>query len=164
MHGRVAGERDDECGEIYRLAVVRVEIPPLRERPDDIPVIAERLVGALGGAPAAVERFTRDEFLASLGRGAWRGNVRELKNYLERCLVFEEALPIDDALAAGAVDASVPFADAKRRSMDRFEHEYLLDLLRRHDGKVTAAAAAAGLDRTHLYRLLRKHRIAPRER
>ncbi len=149
----------------YRLAVVRVELPPLRQRAADLPSVAARILRGLGGDDRAVTRFTGDEFVASLARHAWPGNVRELKNYLERCLVFEEALPIEESMsssAAMAVDASIAFADAKRHAMDHFEREYLVDLLRRHGGVVTEASAAAGLDRTHVYRLLRKHRLTTR--
>jgi two-component system, NtrC family, response regulator GlrR len=149
----------------YRLAVVRVELPPLRQRAADLPALAARILRGLGGDDRAVARFSGDEFVASLARHAWPGNVRELKNYLERCLVFEEALPIEETMsssAALAVDASIPFGDAKRHAMDHFEREYLVDLLRRHGGVVTEAAAAAGLDRTHVYRLLRKHRLTTR--
>src|SRR5690606_11410703 len=78
----------------YRLAVVRIEMPPLRSRPEDIPSIAAKLLRDLGGDDAAVARFARPELADSLRRAAWRGNVRELKNYLERCLVFEQVLPI----------------------------------------------------------------------
>ena len=147
----------------YRLAVVRVELPPLRQRAADLPAVAARILRGLGGDDRAITRFTGDEFVASLARHAWPGNVRELKNYLERCLVFEEALPIEETMsssAALAVDASIPFADAKRHALDHFEREYLVDLLRRHGGVVNEAAAAAGLDRTHVYRLLRKHRLS----
>ena len=149
----------------YRLAVVRVELPPLRQRAADLPALAARILRGLGGDDRAVVRFSGDEFVASLARHAWPGNVRELKNYLERCLVFEEALPIEESMsssAALAVDASIPFSDAKRHAMDHFEREYLVDLLRRHGGVVTDGAAAAGLDRTHVYRLLRKHRLTTR--
>jgi two-component system, NtrC family, response regulator GlrR len=148
----------------YRLAVVRVEMPPLRSRPEDIPAITAHLLRELGGSEEAIARLSGPGFTDALRRAAWRGNVRELKNYLERCLVFEQVLPIEDTLGGGgpAIDASVPFADAKRRAADRFERDYLVDLLRRHDGVVVGAAEAAGLDRTHLYRLLRKHRISPR--
>ena len=149
----------------YRLAVVRLELPPLRQRAADLPAIAARILRGLGAEDRAVARFTGDEFVASLARHAWPGNVRELKNYLERCLVFEEALPIEETMsspAALAVDASIPFADAKRHALDQFEREYLVDLLRRHGGVVNEAAAAAGLDRTHVYRLLRKHRLSTR--
>jgi two-component system response regulator GlrR len=149
----------------YRLAVVRLEIPPLRQRTADLPSISAKVLRGLGADDKAIARFTGDEFVASLARHAWPGNVRELKNYLERCLVFEEALPIEESVASGgsfAVDASLPFADAKRRTMDQFEREYLVDLLRRHGGVVNEAAAAAGLDRTHVYRLLRKHRLNTR--
>ncbi len=147
----------------YRLAVVRVELPPLRQRAADLPAVAARILRGLGGDDRAITRFTGDEFVATLARHAWPGNVRELKNYLERCLVFEEALPIEETMsssAALAVDASIPFSDAKRHALDHFEREYLVDLLRRHGGVVNEAAAAAGLDRTHVYRLLRKHRLS----
>jgi len=150
----------------YRLAVVRLELPALRQRVADLAAISGRVLRGLGADERAVARFTADDFVASLARHAWPGNVRELKNYLERCLVFEEALPIEEGLSSGgaalAVDASVPFSDAKRHALDHFEREYLVDLLRRHGGVVTDAAAAAGLDRTHVYRLLRKHRLSTR--
>jgi two-component system response regulator GlrR len=144
----------------FRIAVIRVEIPPLRARREDVVEIARKLLADLGLGAAEIERFLSPSLLGQLRHGTWPGNVRELKNYLERCHIFEEALPIDPLVAPAAapvVDTSLPFADARQRMLDHFERDYLSAILTDHDGKVVDAAAAAGIDRTHFYRLLRKH-------
>ena len=144
----------------FRIAVIRVEIPPLRARREDVVEIARKLLADLGLDEAAAERFLSPSLLGQLRRGTWPGNVRELKNYLERCHIFEEALPIEPLVAPAElamIDTSLPFADARQRLLDRFERDYLAAILAEHDGKVVDAAAAAGVDRTHFYRLLRKH-------
>jgi transcriptional regulator with PAS, ATPase and Fis domain len=149
----------------FRLAVMRIAVPPLRERTQDLLPLARELLGAMGATPAMAAKLLTPELVASLERGAWPGNVRELRNHLERCLAFEEALPIDEAVAAGpaasapaAVDASVPYAEARRRALEAFEAGYVKDLLARHGGKMTQAAAAAGIDRVYLYKLVKRHR------
>jgi two-component system response regulator GlrR len=76
----------------FRLAVVRIELPPLRRRPEDIPMLVESFLGQ-PGMESHKERLMAPDFLGHLQRAAWPGNVRELKNYLERCVVFEEAVP-----------------------------------------------------------------------
>ncbi len=76
----------------FRLAVVRIELPPLRRRPEDIPLLVESFLAHPTMAGYA-EKLTAPDFVAQLQRAAWPGNVRELKNYLERCVVFDEALP-----------------------------------------------------------------------
>jgi transcriptional regulator of acetoin/glycerol metabolism len=83
---------------------------------------------------------------------------------LERCLVFQDALPvatepIRSAAAAPKIDPKVPYAEARRLALDAFEHGYAEALLRVHNGKVAAAAVAAGMDRVYLYRMLRRHGI-----
>ena len=94
--------------------------------------------------------------------------MRELRNYLERCLVFQEALPVVSegggpaSLLAG-IDAKLQYAEARRRALDGFEKGYAEALLREHSGKVAVAAAAAGMDRVYLYRILRRHGIKPRD-
>lgn len=144
----------------YRLAVLRVTLPPLREREDDIPVLARELLASLGAGEETIDRLCTPELLASLRRAAWPGNARELRNHLERCLAFDEALPIGDELKreGAPVDASVPYAEARRRAIEAFEREYVRDLLARHGGKVSEAAAAAGMDRVYLHKLVRRHR------
>ncbi|WP_426752753.1 sigma 54-interacting transcriptional regulator [Myxococcus sp. Y35] len=147
----------------FRLAVVRIIIPALRERPEDIPLIAERILKNLGAGDAQLSSFGTPEFIAQLQRAAWPGNVRELRNHLERCLVFQDAMPPDaDEVSAQAVlrslvDPKQPYAEARRRALEAFEREYLDALLKLHGGKVSQAAAAADMDRVYLYRLLRRH-------
>ena len=120
------------------------------------------MLGAMGAPPAAVESLCTDAFLASLRRAAWPGNARELRNHLERCLAFEEPLPVGEtesaAPSAPVVDASVAYAEARRRAIEAFERAYVRDLLARHDGRITRAAAAAGMDRVYLHKLARRHR------
>ena len=150
----------------FRLAVVKVSIPALRERPEDIPITVEQILRALGADVTQSAPLRTLEFFAALGHSAWPGNVRELRNYLERCLVFQDALPVSDESPRGqtaqaGVDAKLAYAEARRRALDSFEKRYAEALLREHGGKVAAAAAAAGMDRVYLYRILRRHGIKP---
>ena len=144
----------------YRLAVVRLHVPPLRERLDDIPLLVETLLERLGVSDADRERLSRSAFLRRLRAASWPGNVRELRNALERALVLET----DGELPAGVLPSDAPlfdprigWADARQAAIDRFERRYLEALLAHHDGNVTRAAQAAGLDRVYLHRLLRRH-------
>jgi len=165
----------------FRLAVVRVALPPLRSRPDDIPVLVERILERLGTSPGDAAPLRAPDFLAGLARAAWPGNVRELRNYLERCVVFRQALPLgDDPPPAGEPpDAAGPpatdddqldvsgltFAEARRQALAGFERRYLGALLRAHGGRMVDAARAAGIDRVYLYKLLRRHGLhRPRSR
>jgi transcriptional regulator with PAS, ATPase and Fis domain len=151
----------------FRLAVVKVTIPPLRERPEDIPIVVERILGSLGADETNSAALRTPEFFAALGHSAWPGNVRELRNYLERCLVFQEALPVvaseggGSSMVMAGIDPKLAYAEARRRALDGFEKGYAEALLREHNGKVAAAAAAAGMDRVYLYRILRRHGIKP---
>jgi DNA-binding NtrC family response regulator len=143
----------------FRLAVIRIGLPPLRERPEDLPALAKELVASLGAGKDAAEKLLTRDAVATLARGAWPGNVRELRNHLDRCIAFEELLPLAEALPSNTVtDASVPYAEARRRAIAAFERNYVDDLLARHGGKVTEAAAAAGMDRVYLYKLAKRHR------
>ncbi|MCE9673554.1 sigma 54-interacting transcriptional regulator [Myxococcus stipitatus] len=146
----------------FRLAVVRILIPALRERPEDIPLIAERILGGLGAGPEQVAALSAPEFIAQLQHAAWPGNIRELRNHLERCLVFQDAMPpsVEEIGSAGVlrnmVDPKQPYAEARRRALEVFEREYLDALMTLHGGKVSQAATAADMDRVYLYRLLRR--------
>jgi DNA-binding NtrC family response regulator len=152
----------------YRLNVFAVTLPPLRERPEDVPLLATHFIEkharalrrTLGGfAPAA---------LARLAAHAWPGNVRELENVVERAvavaggaLVEPGDLPPDLAAAApaapGAALAALPYKDAVAGARDRVTREYLVALMTEFAGNVTRAAERAGVERESLHRLLRKH-------
>ena len=141
----------------FRIAVLMLDVPPLRERLDDIPLLVAHLAGsALAADRALVDKLTRR---------SWRGNVRELRNVLERV----SALGVDDALrppapSAAAPDArrvpisfTAPYREVRQRWLDYFERHYFAELLARHDRDVRAAAREAGVDRTYVYRIIKRH-------
>jgi len=103
------------------------------------------------------------DFMATLQRAAWPGNIRELRNYLERCSVFGSALPTHDGEESPAatsnepINLSVPFLQARDKVVANFERRYLEALLHVQKGKIGKAAEAAGIDRVFLWRLLRRH-------
>ncbi|HEU5060666.1 MAG TPA: sigma 54-interacting transcriptional regulator [Kofleriaceae bacterium] len=146
----------------YRLAVLKIVLPPLRQRPEDIPLLVDTLLEQLPATDEQAAALRSPGFLDELRRASWPGNVRELRNYLERCLVFDEA-PAWSGADDGSEEvdrepgAELPFVEARRQALAGFERVYLADLMNRHRGKVSAAARAAGIDRNYLYRLLDRH-------
>jgi len=159
----------------YRLAVIKVRLPPLRERPEDVQPIVERLLQSLGAEGDTRASLQTSEFLANVKMAAWPGNVRELRNYLERCIVFRQPLPVqepalpNDAARGGegsqaSVDTALPYDEARQRILDAWERRYLESLLRAHQGNVERAARAAGIGRAYMYRLVGRHRLLARHR
>jgi transcriptional regulator with GAF, ATPase, and Fis domain len=173
----------------FRLSVIQVELPPLRERLEDIPPLVQTFLRQLG------ERWNRPlamsaEAMQALKAQQWSGNVRELRNVVERAASFadgnviaradlhfhpEPAAPSTSqppATAggeaameglAGLAGAGLPFKEAKQRVLDAFELVYLRDLLQRHEGNITRAANEAGLTRYHLRELLKRHHLTGKE-
>ncbi|MEZ4222241.1 MAG: sigma 54-interacting transcriptional regulator [Polyangiaceae bacterium] len=145
----------------FRLAVVRIRLPSLREHAEDIPLLARRLLEGLGASRSTIDELLDFDFVAHLQRTSWPGNVRELRNHLERCLVFQSALPPAqderprNVSAAPRVD--LPFDQARREVLDAFERSYLEAQLERHANSTTKAAAAAGVGRVYFYKLLKRH-------
>jgi DNA-binding NtrC family response regulator len=148
----------------YRLAVIRVRLPALRERPEDIPELVQHFLDGFGATLEARARLMAPELLAGLSRAAWPGNVRELRNVVERSLVLESPRfePERGEIAQGSVprvDPRLPYNESRRHALDDFEQEYLRALLRAHGGKVSQAAKAAGVGRVYLHRLVRRHGV-----
>jgi transcriptional regulator with PAS, ATPase and Fis domain len=145
----------------YRLAVLEVRLPQLRERMEDLPLLVEHILNSQGDTDRPEAAFVRAEsFLAELARHPWPGNVRELRNYIERCLALHEATPLSagpDPAEIPVVDVTRPIKVARESWTRSFERRYLEEILRRHDNNVTAAARAAGVDRIYFYRLLWRH-------
>jgi DNA-binding NtrC family response regulator len=144
----------------YRLAVVKLELPPLRERAGDFSVLVPHLLKKIGASPQMLAHLTAPEFIAELAAAPWPGNVRELRNHLEGCVVFEERrspLSPDVAHPASAVDAALPYEIARRQALDTFERTYITGLLARTGDNVAQAAREAGVNRAYLHRLLRRH-------
>ena len=143
----------------YRLAVLQVRLPPLRQRADDLPLLIEHILHGLGAADSDAAALVRTrEFVADLARHAWPGNVRELRNYIERCLALREpgAAPPPSA-DPPPVDLKLPLRAARDEHLRAFERAYLRQALAAAGNNVTAAARIAGIDRIYFYRLLWKY-------
>jgi len=132
----------------YRLAVIDVHLPALRERLDDLPLLVDQLLDA-GGLRARPETSLvhTPEFLDQLAAHSWPGNVRELRNYIERCVALRAIEPI-------ATETQSATGGAMRQAKENWERAYLEDLLARHGNNVSAAARGAGIDRKQLYKML----------
>jgi two-component system response regulator GlrR len=145
----------------YRLAVLPVAMPALRERREDIPLLAEALIEEIAGGDAALRgQLARRVSAEEIARYDWPGNVRELRNYIESCAVLEQPRPGGEEderwFGMPAPGASQPMRTARKHWLAWFERQYVLDLLKRSGGNVAAAARAAGVDRAYLYRLMRR--------
>jgi DNA-binding NtrC family response regulator len=147
----------------FRLAVLSIHLPPLRERPSDIPLVAENLIRRLSVDEETRRALLDPGFLARLRVAPWPGNARELRNHIERCAALQQVLqPPAVAVSAPqlqAIDVSVPYSEAKKQLVDGFERSYVAALLEHHQGNISQAAAAAQVDRVHLHRLIRRHRL-----
>jgi transcriptional regulator with GAF, ATPase, and Fis domain len=141
----------------FRLAVMSVRLPSLRERLDDLPLLIRGFLGSLG-VPEQIRLFP-PQILAELSTYDWPGNVRELRNYVERTVVLEEplmALRRQQPAGAGS-DPQMPFKIAKDAVVDAFERNYVTALLDGAAGNVSRAARSGGMDRMYLHRLIQKH-------
>jgi transcriptional regulator with GAF, ATPase, and Fis domain len=146
----------------YRLDVFKLELPPLRERRDDIPLLVEAFYERLRpGRPVP------QELVEACVRQAWPGNVRELRSGVERWVLLDE-IGAAEAWRQGETvpppaasdvefDPSVPFRVAKEQAMARWEKVYLEHLMAHAAGNLSQAARVVGTDRSHLRELLRKH-------
>jgi transcriptional regulator with PAS, ATPase and Fis domain len=140
----------------YRLAVLEVNLPPLRDRLEDIPLLVEAFLQQAGAGDTPEAASLREPKLhADLQRYAWRGNVRELRNYLERSLVA----PVEIVDGAGweappDIDTNQKLAQVREAWVRYVERRYIIGLLEKHQGNVSAAARAAGTDRAHFYRIM----------
>ncbi len=154
----------------YRINVARIDLPPLRERDGDIPLLAETLLARYATEMGREHAELSPEALEVLSCYSWPGNVRELQNVLKRTLamvrhetILPEDLPDQIVAAAGRLPSSADggfFAQRERR-VTSFEREYLTQLLVETEGDVSRAARDAKLPRGTLYRLLKNHGLEP---
>jgi DNA-binding NtrC family response regulator len=154
----------------YRLAVVHVALPPLRERLEDLPHLIGTFYRARTLDPGPID----GDNLERMRRHAWPGNVRELRNVLERAWAMsgpsakfrELRLWLDPNAAqpqlAEVIDTALPFKEAKERWNDHFERRYVAMVFTTNGSNVTHAADHAGLSRRHFRELLYKHGIVER--
>ncbi len=143
----------------YRLSVVTLEIPPLEERREDIPLLANHFLQLF--AEDGVGKAFSPAAMEALLRAHWPGNVRQLANVVQHCKVLSRTELISDSLVEralkGKAEGLTPFAEAR----DRFELSYLSDVLTMTNGNVSQAARLAGRNRSEFYKLLSKHSIDP---
>lgn len=145
----------------YRLNVVTLSLPPLNQRRDDIPLLAEYFRDLLAQRyQKPISGFSR-EAMEALMSADWTGNVRQLYNVVEQAVALSPGPRIQAALLQDAIkdriDDIVPFADARRQ----FELDYLVGLLQMTRGNVTQAARLAGRNRTEFYKLMHRHALDP---
>jgi len=163
----------------YRLSVVQVELPPLRERPEDVALLVDAFLAELAKRlfPGEDKTFSvSSDAMTRLKSYPWPGNVRELKNTVERAASLSDGMeltvrdlmplsqktppqPLPGGTAESFVEDGVPFKEAKQKVLDSFEAAYLKVLLDKHAGNITRSAQAAGLTRYHLRELAKRYGI-----
>ncbi|HSV84409.1 MAG TPA: sigma-54 dependent transcriptional regulator [Ramlibacter sp.] len=163
---------------LFRLRLVALKLPPLRERDSDAELLAEHFVRGFARRYRVAERPLHVSAIAWIRHHQWPGNVRELQNWVCRGLLFgdadalrplQEDLPLGDsrtgegtgagARAAACASDGASYRDARARALESFDRWYLGELMRRHGGNITHAAREAGKERRALARLLKRYEL-----
>jgi DNA-binding NtrC family response regulator len=149
----------------YRLKVIEIRLPPLRDRPEDVPLLAERFLVQLAERLGREPRRLSDAALQKLAAHDWPGNVRQLRHVIEQAAVLSSNEVLDAAdLELGPRGASVsavpepgvPFAEAKKRATQSWERAYLKAALEAHDGNISRTAEAIGMVRQSLQQKIKE--------
>ncbi len=150
----------------YRLNVISLVIPPLRERKDDIPVLTECLLKRFQKRYSTEKQRITHAWMQSLVNYSWLGNVRELENVLERSYLFAKDGLIDNILfdlnpggAEGEADGAVNLKQLKQQAADKVEKQVLSEALARHKGKVSRVARQTGLTTRAIYQKIKQHHL-----
>jgi len=145
----------------YRLNVVLLEMPPLRERREDIPLLANHFLTEESRRNDKRMRGFSADGMEALLSAAWPGNVRQLRNVVEHCVVLSTVPLVTQELVSRALRERphelLPLSEAK----ERFERDYLVHLLQITDGNVAQAARLAHRNRSEFYKLLHRHQLEP---
>lgn len=153
----------------FRLNVINIHLPPLRERPEDIPLLVDHFLNRFLKSSTKAIAGVDDEVISLFERYAWPGNVRELENVIERAITLTRGSKIELSdlpphLLSSRKNQPYSFGkltlvEAKQKAIDDVERKYLLALLSQHNGNVTKIAKEAGMTRRNLHRLLNRHRL-----
>jgi len=142
----------------FRLASITLEVPPLRDRLDDVPLLAKHFAHeAKAKAPLSASA------LGALAAWRWPGNVRELKNAVERAVTLGEVKAPSEEGGRHQRPVTDDFHKARDKALAAFEKSYLESLLKKHKGSASAVAREAGIARSYLYRLLETHGLTPED-
>ncbi|MCA9215125.1 MAG: sigma-54-dependent Fis family transcriptional regulator, partial [Planctomycetales bacterium] len=149
----------------YRLGVIHMELPPLRERGDDVILLAHRFLTELQKGAARVTEFS-DEVVDRFRSYEWPGNIRELRNVVERAVALAKTetvqltdlpKPIREPDPATSNSVSVLAEISREEALDNADRSYLSALLEKHGGNISQAARQAGLSRQGMHKLLSRH-------
>jgi two-component system response regulator HydG len=151
----------------YRLGVIHIELPALRDRGEDVVLLAEHFLSRLQSNPPRVQRFSED-VLQRFRDYHWPGNIRELRNAVERAIALTvtdeielESLPKQLRERSDARKGVAVLSEISRdEALDSAEFSYLTMLLEKHNGNISHAAQQAGLSRQGMHKLLKKHSIS----
>ncbi|MEJ2716500.1 MAG: sigma-54 dependent transcriptional regulator [Deltaproteobacteria bacterium] len=159
----------------YRLNVFPIAVPPLRERREDIPILAETFVRRLnqlyGKKIHGIDRQVMEAFQAY----TWPGNIRELENVIERAYILEtsnvlaperfptELLAFPSVVASQKANGFPSLSEARRKSVQMVERQYLREILAAHQGRIGSAAQAAGITTRQLYNLMTKYNLQKKD-
>jgi DNA-binding NtrC family response regulator len=150
----------------YRLNVLSVHMPPLRDRQADIPILTRKLLADTCREMNIPAMEIDPSAMAWLARQPWPGNVRELLNYVRRLAVFSGGRPIDMALIRQVDDslspsgppkkAPVSYKDAKKEAMDEFSQYYLTQMFEKTQGNISETARISGLERASIQKIIKR--------
>jgi len=145
----------------YRLNVVSLTLPPLRERREDIPLLAQHFLSVLTKKYQRRIRGFAPDALEMLAAADWPGNIRQLHNVLEQCVALCTTPTIPATLVARALRDKPAEIQPLAEARNAFERDYLINLLKLTRGQVSEVARLAGRNRTEVYRLLQRHGLTP---
>jgi DNA-binding NtrC family response regulator len=155
----------------FRLNVFPIEIPPLRERVEDIPILAEVILAGLNARMGRTIKGIHPDVIMAMKRYAWPGNIRELENMMERAYILEtadmltpayfpaELLGVSPHPPTMSIDAGIPIAAARRSVIAEFEHQYIRCLLTRNKGRVNRCAEDAGITTRQFHKIMTRYGI-----
>ncbi len=157
----------------YRLRVVTIELPPLRERRHDLPALVDRFLDLIAERLKRPKKALSEAALNKLHEHNWPGNIRELRNVIEQAAVLASgpAIAAEDIELGrkrgkdkkATPETNLPFSEAKKQAVDEFERAYLVKALEAHDGNISRTAEAIGMVRQSLQQKLRELGIRAKE-
>lgn len=146
----------------YRLNVVSLHLPPLRERLEDIPLLVEHFLGKIARRTGKPEKVLAPDALGLLLGYSWPGNIRQLENVMERLFALSTGPMISATLTRQALPGEAPLGiTSLSEARKDFEREYLVQLLTATSGNMTLAAELAGRNRSDFHKLVKKHGLDP---
>ncbi|HYQ48679.1 MAG TPA: sigma-54 dependent transcriptional regulator [Thermodesulfovibrionales bacterium] len=145
----------------FRLNVIPIKVPALRERPEDIPLLVDHFLDVLGSEYGQQKKSISPEALSVLQKHTWPGNIRELRNVLERLVIMtpSKVIPCVDILASDASQADYFGLDTLKDARDAFEKDFIVRKLEENSWNVSKTAEILGMERSNLHRKIKAYEI-----